>query len=162
VAHAGLAADRGGIEERAADPDEIGAERQRLQKEIKRAEDAIAFGRAKLARPELAERAPAEIERLVGDYARAIESREVGAVRRTYPGMSDAQQKGFEDFFRAVKSLRVTFTLNGLDVNGAAAEGRLMGAYDYVSSSGKPEHQPVTFRATFAREGGSWRLVAVR
>ena len=40
---------------------DLGAERQRLQKEIKRAEDAIAFGRAKLARPEFAERAPAEV-----------------------------------------------------------------------------------------------------
>jgi valyl-tRNA synthetase len=40
---------------------DLGAERQRLEKEIKRADDAIAFGRAKLARPEFAERAPAEI-----------------------------------------------------------------------------------------------------
>jgi valyl-tRNA synthetase len=40
---------------------DLGAERQRLEKEIKRAEEAIAFGRAKLARPEFAERAPAEI-----------------------------------------------------------------------------------------------------
>jgi valyl-tRNA synthetase len=40
---------------------DLTAERQRLEKEIKRAEDAIAFGRAKLARPEFAERAPAEI-----------------------------------------------------------------------------------------------------
>jgi len=40
---------------------DLGAERQRLEKEIRRAEEAIAFGRAKLARPEFAERAPAEI-----------------------------------------------------------------------------------------------------
>jgi len=40
---------------------DLNAERQRLEKEIKRAEEAIAFGRAKLARPEFAERAPAEI-----------------------------------------------------------------------------------------------------
>jgi valyl-tRNA synthetase len=40
---------------------DLGAERQRLEKEIKRADEAIAFGRAKLARPEFAERAPAEI-----------------------------------------------------------------------------------------------------
>jgi valyl-tRNA synthetase len=40
---------------------DLGAERQRLEKEIKRAEEAIAFGRAKLSRPEFAERAPAEI-----------------------------------------------------------------------------------------------------
>jgi valyl-tRNA synthetase len=40
---------------------DLGAERQRLEKEIRRAEEAIAFGRAKLARPEFAQRAPAEI-----------------------------------------------------------------------------------------------------
>jgi len=40
---------------------DLAAERQRLEKEIRRAEEAIAFGRAKLARPEFAERAPADI-----------------------------------------------------------------------------------------------------
>jgi valyl-tRNA synthetase len=40
---------------------DLAAERQRLEKEIRRAEEAIAFGRAKLGRPEFAERAPAEI-----------------------------------------------------------------------------------------------------
>jgi len=40
---------------------DVAAERQRLEKEIKRADEAIAFGRAKLARPEFAERAPTEI-----------------------------------------------------------------------------------------------------
>ena len=40
---------------------DLAAERQRLEKEIRRAEEAIAFGRAKLARPEFAERAPAEV-----------------------------------------------------------------------------------------------------
>jgi len=40
---------------------DLGAERQRLEKEIKRAADAIAFTRGKLARPDFTERAPAEI-----------------------------------------------------------------------------------------------------
>jgi valyl-tRNA synthetase len=40
---------------------DLAAERQRLEKEIRRAEEAIAFARAKLARPEFAERAPVEI-----------------------------------------------------------------------------------------------------
>jgi valyl-tRNA synthetase len=40
---------------------DLAAERQRLTKEIRRAEEAIAFGRAKLARPEFAERAAADI-----------------------------------------------------------------------------------------------------
>jgi valyl-tRNA synthetase len=40
---------------------DLAAERQRLEKEIKRAADAMAFTRAKLARPDFTERAPAEI-----------------------------------------------------------------------------------------------------
>jgi len=40
---------------------DLAAERQRLEKEIRRAADAIAFTRGKLARPEFTERAPAEI-----------------------------------------------------------------------------------------------------
>jgi valyl-tRNA synthetase len=40
---------------------DLAAERQRLEKEIRRTADAIAFTRAKLARPDFIERAPAEI-----------------------------------------------------------------------------------------------------
>ena len=40
---------------------DLAAERQRLEKEIKRIGDAIAFTRGKLARPDFTERAPAEI-----------------------------------------------------------------------------------------------------
>ncbi len=40
---------------------DLAAERQRLEKEIRKAADAIEFIRGKLARPEFAERAPAEI-----------------------------------------------------------------------------------------------------
>jgi valyl-tRNA synthetase len=40
---------------------DLGAERQRLEKEIKRTADAMAFTRGKLARPDFTDRAPAEI-----------------------------------------------------------------------------------------------------
>jgi len=40
---------------------DLAAERQRLDKEIKRTVDVIAFTSAKLARPDFTERAPAEV-----------------------------------------------------------------------------------------------------
>jgi valyl-tRNA synthetase len=40
---------------------DLAAEKQRLEKEIRRASEAMAFTRGKLARPEFTERAPAEI-----------------------------------------------------------------------------------------------------
>jgi ketosteroid isomerase-like protein len=102
-----------------------------------------------------------EIGELIARYARAISSRDIVAVRRAYPGLTAEQQKGFEQFFRSVRSLRAAFTVSHLDVTGATAEARVGGAYDFVGSDGKSQHQPITFRATLRRDGGSWQLVAV-
>jgi valyl-tRNA synthetase len=54
---------------------DLGAERQRLDKEIKRASDAIAFTRAKLSRPDFTERAPAEIVDKERDKLAELEAR---------------------------------------------------------------------------------------
>jgi valyl-tRNA synthetase len=54
---------------------DVAAERQRLEKEIRKASETITFLESKLARPEFVERAPAEIvererERLADERAR--------------------------------------------------------------------------------------------
>ena len=104
----------------------------------------------------------AEIEAAVAAYARAIESRDIAEVRRAYPGITPAQATGFEQFFTSVRSLRATFSLSSVDVNGATAEGKLAGAYDYLTTAGKTERQPVSFQASFRREAGGWKLASVR
>ena len=103
----------------------------------------------------------ADITAAVSTYARAIESRDLAAVRRAYPGITATQAKGWEQFFPTLRSLRVTLAISGFDVNGATAVAKLDGSYDYVTESGKTEHQPVSFRAMFRRDGAVWQLVAV-
>jgi hypothetical protein len=73
-----------------------------------------------------------------------------------------AQASGFEQFFSAIRSLRATMTVGSLDVQSTTAEGRVTGQYDYVTTAGKTERQPLDFQATLRREGSVWRLVAVR
>ena len=111
---------------------------------------------------ESAAAAEAAIASTVAAYARAIESRDLGAVRRANPGLTAVQQSGFEQFFRAVRSLRASFTVVSTEVSGATAEARLSGAYDFVTGSGQSVHQPVSFQASLRREGAAWRLVQVR
>ena len=102
-----------------------------------------------------------DIAAVVSAYARAIESRDVAAVRRAYPGITPAQAKGWEQFFPTLRSLRVTISISGLDVNGSNADAKLVGAYDYVTDRRQTEHQPVSFQASFRREGTAWQLVSV-
>jgi serine/threonine-protein kinase len=104
----------------------------------------------------------ADVGAVVAAYARALESRDLTAVRRAYPGITSAQATGWEQFFSSLRSLRVSLSVSGLDVNGATADTKVVGTYDYVTGEGKVLQQPVSFQASFRREGTVWLLVAVR
>ena len=95
-------------------------------------------------------------------YARAIESRDVSAIRRVYPGLTSEQQRGFEQFFESARRINVTFRVASVEGTAAAADVRVTGQYEYESSSGRAERQGVSFAATLRREGGAWRLVSLR
>ena len=103
-----------------------------------------------------------EIASLVADYAKALESRDVSALRRVYPDLSASQVRNFEDFFRNIRMLRTTLVLTNLQIDGATAEARLAGAYDFVTSTGQSEHQPVALNAVFRKDSGGWRIASIK
>jgi hypothetical protein len=50
-----------------------------------------------------------------------------------------------------------------LDLAAGTAEAQINGTYLYLNTStGRREHQPVAFRASFKNQGGAWRIVQVR
>ncbi|HWL40672.1 MAG TPA: protein kinase [Gemmatimonadaceae bacterium] len=104
----------------------------------------------------------ADISPVIQAYARAIESRDIGAIRRVYPDLTAAQQRGFDQFFRSARDINVTFRVANVEGTASAAEARLVGSYDYVNSAGQGQHQPVSFAATLRNGGNGWRLVSVR
>src|SRR5438552_2202811 len=95
-------------------------------------------------------------------YARAIESRDISAIRRVYPGLTSDQQRNFEQFFQSARNINVTFRVANVEASGYSADARLVGTYEYVTSAGKTERQPVSFAATLRHDGNAWRLVSVR
>ena len=99
---------------------------------------------------------------IVESYARAIESKDIGAIRRVYPGLTADQARNWGQFFQAARTINVTLRIASLDGGTSSADARLVGTYEYVNSENRTERQPESVTATFHREGGSWRLVAVR
>ena len=104
----------------------------------------------------------ADISPTVQAYARAIESRDIGAIRRVYPGLTADQQRRFEQFFQSARNINVTFRVDHVDGSPNAADARLVGTYEYVNSEGRTDRQPVTFAASLRRDGSGWRLISVR
>jgi hypothetical protein len=104
----------------------------------------------------------ADIAPVIEAYARAIESRDVSAIRRVYPGLTGDQQRGFEQFFQAARKVNVTLRVTNVDGSSSSADAKVSGTYEYENTSGRTDRQPVSFAATLKRDGGAWRLVSLR
>ena len=104
----------------------------------------------------------AEIQAAVQAYARAIDSRDIAELRRANPGLTDDQQHSFDLFFRNVRTLHTSLAVLSSTVNGNTAEAQLSGTYDYETADGQSHHQQERFVATLHRDGGAWKLAAVR
>jgi serine/threonine protein kinase len=106
-----------------------------------------------------------EIQKVIADYATALESRDIDQLRHTYPGMTAAQQGSWQTFFDRVRNLKATLGIASLSVaaGGASADATVSGVYEYDNAStGRAERRPVTFRATLAHDANGWRITAIR
>ncbi len=104
----------------------------------------------------------AQIEASIAAFARALESREIGQVRRAYPGLSAQQQHVWEDFFKAVRNLKANLSVGNVDVKDNTAEAIVSGVYEFDNATtGRLERTRVTFRASFVSDAGAWRLSTV-
>jgi serine/threonine-protein kinase len=99
----------------------------------------------------------------IAAYARAIEMKSLPQLQSVYPGMTPVQQRGWEQFFQLVRDVKAELTAQQLGVAGDAADAQVTGTYVYLNTStGRQERQPVSFGASFRKQGDIWRIVQVR
>jgi tRNA A-37 threonylcarbamoyl transferase component Bud32 len=104
-----------------------------------------------------------QVRDLIAEYARAVESESIPELRRVYPGMTSAQQLGWEQFFQLVRDVKAELSVGRLDVSNATAEAQVGGTYTYLNTSTQQtERQPVAFRATLRRDSGRWGIAQIR
>ena len=105
-------------------------------------------------------RAVAEV---ITEYGRAIESENIGNLRRVYPGMTAEQEKGWEQFFSTVRDVKTQLAIRQADVSGEVGSALVGGVYTYVNgSTHRTEQQQVSFRAVLRRSGAGWRITEIR
>ena len=112
---------------------------------------------APAAAPTAADIAPA-----VEGFARAIESRDIGTVRRNYPGLTSDQLRAFELFFSSSRSINATFRITSVEGSAASAVARVEGVYAFVTGEGMSERRPASFALVLRPEGKSWHITSMR
>jgi len=103
-----------------------------------------------------------EIGNVIDAYARAIESRDMSQLRRVYSAITNDQASAFSDFFSSTRALRAALAVKNLQVDGNKATAHVSGTYEFTTTAGRVQQQPVTFQAELRHDGGNWKLVAVR
>ncbi|HET7551080.1 MAG TPA: serine/threonine-protein kinase [Gemmatimonadaceae bacterium] len=128
----------------------------------RRGTTARAVPESAAAAPSLADQRAA-IGTVIASYGRAIEARDISAIKQVYPGVTATQQRDWQQFFGAVQNVKVSLAIAQLDMGGVTAEARVTGTYRYENTSTRRlEEQPVSFRASLRRDGASWRIAAIR
>lgn len=99
---------------------------------------------------------------MIDSYARAIESRDMGELRRVYAAITADQARAFSDFFASTRTLRAALSVKTLHVDGTTATASVSGVYEFTTTNGRSQQQPVNFQTELRRDGTAWRLTAVR
>ena len=109
------------------------------------------------------ENARAAIAAVIAEYGNAIQSRDVAAIRRVYPGLTAAQQRAWEQFFQSVQQIDTDLSIASMEQSGSGADVSVAGRLNYVlRGSERREQRAVFFRATLKRDSTGWRMATVQ
>jgi serine/threonine protein kinase len=97
----------------------------------------------------------AAIRRVVMNYARAIESKDIGLFRRVKPNLSAEEQRRIEDGFRAVTSQQVDMTILSIEPHGDDASVRVR-RRDTILAGGRQQTTESQQTMALTRSASGW------
>jgi Protein kinase domain len=105
-----------------------------------------------------------KVRALFAEYASAIETRSVPAIRQVYPGLTDKQASDWTQFFKAVSDVKVGLQVTRLDVRGDVGEAELAGVYIFTDpGTRRTREDSVSLHSTVRRDArGGWHIESVR
>ena len=102
------------------------------------------------------------IDVLLADLGRALSSERIANIRVLYPGLTDQERRGWEEFFRGWNQITAKFTVDDFKVRGAVATGTVRAMFQYVPArGGAPRVDRRRFAMRFEKKDVGWRLAAV-
>jgi serine/threonine-protein kinase len=100
------------------------------------------------------------IERVLENYRRAIESRDLAQLRAAYPGLTAEQERAWRDFFGSITHITATLTVRSLETAGDQAQARIAVTYEYRARANQTQNLDLT--AALALRPSGWQITAIR
>ena len=104
----------------------------------------------------------AAIERVVQNYARALESRDITRIRAAYPGITGPEVQTWTNSLPAMQNLKVAFGVTNItEIRDGVATANVSGTYDFMNGR-RRETPNIALVATFERAADGWRLIQLK
>jgi serine/threonine protein kinase len=108
---------------------------------------------------------PAPIRNLIASYGRALERRDMAALRQIYPGIPRQQAQQWQDFFKIARDVHATVEPSQIlfETGGdrASANVRCTLRFQNTTESRRDE-QPCDFLARLTRQGPAWVIESIQ
>jgi serine/threonine-protein kinase len=105
---------------------------------------------------------PGAIDVLLSDLGRALSSERIANIRVLYPGLTEDERKGWEQFFQGWDQITAKFTVEDLKPQGNMATANVRAMFQYVPArGGAPRLDRRRFAMRFEKKEVGWRLAAV-
>ena len=106
--------------------------------------------------------ARAAIDVLLDDLGRALSSERIANIQVLYPGLTDAERRGWTTFFRGWNQITAKFTIEEFGLRGSTANASVRAMFQYVPArGGAPRVDRRRFAMRFEKKDVGWRLAGV-
>lgn len=113
--------------------------------------------------PPVAPDANEQVRALIEAYERALESRQVSALRRIWPSMQPEEEERLAGALRFMEQLDVSLSIRTMEIRGTTATATVSGQYDfYRSDNRRRERLPVNIAITLEQGAGGWVIRQIR
>jgi serine/threonine-protein kinase len=102
----------------------------------------------------------AEVARVIQAYAAALEAKDVAAVRKLYPAMTDRRERELRTSLPNLRNLRVQLAVADVQLSGDLATATVTGAWTFVAGGNHTE-LPASNVYSLARRG-EWVITEIR
>jgi hypothetical protein len=94
-------------------------------------------------------------------YASAYQLRDIGALRRIFPGLPAAQARAQAEAFANASSYRLGIRVLDIQVSGATAVANCEVTHEFVPRVGSPSSNVQQSRFTLRQNDGAWLIERV-
>lgn len=142
------------------------AARRQRDEESRRAQEAAALRAPSAPAPAPPPPAAPAAEELIADvvarYVRALEGRDIGALRAIWPGLSGAAQSAIENDFANARAISVSFSDPRIDVRGTSATVTGTRRYGLQTRDGQQLRSETRTTLTLRRTDSGWVIESIR